>query len=367
MKKKLLTAAVCAALALSLAAAPLSAEFLSDTAEGIAQFEGLSANEVYDFQIVLKSVQVSYWKAVSQGMDRARDELGVTYNVQGPAAASDVAEQVEMLNNCIDGTPAGVGLAACDPASVRDSLQRAIDKGVPVVALDTGITDAPEGAVVCTIVTDNSAAGALAADKLYEAVRDKLGNGPVRVVELNQDSMAQNIQSRGLGFINRLIELAKAEGFTLAVEGNEFYVNGAEGAAAGSADIILEVRVPAETNVDLCAAEASAVLDKPDTIAVFASSQTAAEGLLAADEGRKVLGSSIVGVGFDAGTPIKTAVADGTLLGAVTQSPLMLGYYCIYALTAAANGQELIDVPADGYWYDASNMEDEAIAPNLYD
>ena len=56
---------------------------------------------------------------------------------------------------------------------------------------------------------------------------------------------------------------------------------------------------------------------------------------------------------------IKAAVQDGTFLGAVTQSPLMMGYYAIYALTAAANGQELEDVPTDGYWYDSTNMDDE--------
>ena len=43
------------------------------------------------------------------------------------------------------------------------------------------------------------------------------------------------------------------------------------------------------------------------------------------------------GVGFDAGSIIKAAVQDGTFLGAVTQSPLMMGYYAIYALTAAAD------------------------------
>jgi hypothetical protein len=80
-----------------------------------------------------------------------------------------------------------------------------------------------------------------------------------------------------------------------------------------------------------------------------------------------LVGDTVVGVGFDAGTSIKAAVEDGTFLGAVTQSPLMMGYYCIYALTAAANGQELIDVPTDGYWYNAENMTDESIAPNLYD
>ena len=45
----------------------------------------------------------------------------------------------------------------------------------------------------------------------------------------------------------------------------------------------------------------------------------------------------------------------------------MMGYYAIYALTAAANGQELEDVPTDGYWYDSTNMDSEEIAPNLYD
>ena len=75
----------------------------------------------------------------------------------------------------------------------------------------------------------------------------------------------------------------------------------------------------------------------------------------------------MIGVGFDAGSIIKAAVADGTFLGAVTQSPLMMGYYAIYALTAAANGQEISDVPTDGYWYNVDNMNDDTIAPNLYD
>lgn len=74
-----------------------------------------------------------------------------------------------------------------------------------------------------------------------------------------------------------------------------------------------------------------------------------------------------IGIGFDAGSTIKGAIEDGTLLGAVTQSPLMMGYYAIYALTMAANGDDPADVPTEGYWYDASNMNDSEIAPNLYD
>ena len=127
-----------------------------------------------------------------------------------------------------------------------------------------------------------------------------------------------------------------------------------------------------QTTVELCSTEAQAILSQENCIAVFGSNQVSAEGVLAANANLNVLGSDpangdVVGVGFDAGSIIKAAVKDGTFIGAVTQSPLMMGYYAIYALTAAANGQELQDVPTDGYWYDATNMEDEDIAPNLYD
>ena len=55
------------------------------------------------------------------------------------------------------------------------------------------------------------------------------------------------------------------------------------------------------------------------------------------------------------------------MAGAITQSPLLMGYYSIYALTVAANGDTVKDMPMDGYWYDSTNMNDAQIAPNLYD
>ncbi len=368
--KKMLATVMCAALVGSLVAAPVLAEenLSGDTTAGISQFEGLTANEAYDFQIVVKSFQSTYWQAALQGMDQAAEELGVTYSAQGPNSESDIADQVNMLNSAINGAPAGIGLAACDTASVLESLQAAVDAGIPVVAFDTGIADAPEGSIAATVVTDNSAAGAVAGEKIYEAVKDLAADGQIRIGEINQDATALNIQQRGTGFINKIIELATADGYTVAVTGNEFYVNAVEATGEeADANIIVEVSVPAQTTVELCSAEASAMLNKEDLVAIFGSNQTAAEGLLAANANLGVLGNGVIGVGFDAGSTIKAAVADGTMLGAVTQSPLMMGYYCIYALTAAANGQELVDVPTDGYWYDASNMDAEEIAPNLYD
>ena len=277
-----------------------------------------------------------------------------------------------MLNNAINKNPDGIALAACDQNSVLDSLQSALDKKIPVVCFDSGVPDAPEGSVYATVVTDNEQAGGIAAEHIYEAIKDRIGNGQVRVGEVNQDATAQNIQQRGTGFINKMIELIKADGKTVAVKGNEFYVNAAEGADAeeADADVVIQVAVPAQTTVELCATEASKIMNKDDTIAMFGSNQVSAEGVLTANQNLNKLGTDddkIVAAGFDAGSVIKAAVKDGTLLGAVTQSPLMQGKISIETLAKICDGESVEDVTTDGYWYDSTNMDDEDISPNLYD
>lgn len=108
-------------------------------------------------------------------------------------------------------------------------------------------------------------------------------------------------------------------------------------------------------------------MNKSDTIGMFGSNQIAAEGILTANENLGVLGDKILAAGFDAGSVIKSAVANGTMYGAVTQSPLVMGITTVDVLCDAAAGKSVSDVPTDGYWYNADNMEDPEIAPNLYD
>lgn len=345
----------------------------SDSSSDSAKSDG-DSGKGYHFEVVVKSFQASYWQAAVQGIEQAQDELGVTTNITGPNAESDIADQVNMLNNAINQNPDGIALAACDQNSVIEALQSAKDKGIPVVCFDSGVPDAPEGSVYATVVTDNGGAGAIAADKIYEAVKDKIAkaDGQVRVGEVNQDATSANVTERGMGFVNRFIELAKEDGKTCAVVGNDYYVNLVkDNGDAKKADIIIEVAVPAQTTVELCATEASNIMNKNDTIAMFGSNQVSAEGLVTANQNLNVLGSdvekNIIAAGFDAGSTIKAAVKDGTLIGAVTQSPLMQGKISIETLYDICEGKEVKDVQTDGYWYDATNMDDADISPNLYD
>ncbi len=329
----------------------------------------------YHFEILVKSYQSSYWQAAIKGVELAKAEFGVTANCTGPNAESDVADQVNMLNNAIQQKPDGIGLAANDPSAVLDSLQAAMDAGIPVVCFDSGVPNAPAGSVVSTVATDNYGAGATAAENLYAGLKDVIAAAaaPVRIGEVNQESTSESITSRGLGFIDKFIELAAADGKTCAVIGNEYFVNNTKGAVVAEADanIIIEVAVPAQTTVELCATEASNIMNKEDLIGIFGSNQVAADGILTANDNLGVLGlvagETVLAAGFDAGATIKGAIQGGVMFGAVTQSPLMMGYTTIETLKKVADGETVSDISTQGYWYNADNMADDSIAPNLYD
>lgn len=328
------------------------------------------------FEIIVKSFQATYWQAAVKGVQQACKELGVTENHNGPASESDVAEQIQMLDNAIEAAPDGIGLAACDTNSVIDSLKKAKEAGIPVVCFDTGVENAPEGSVAATVATDNVAAGALAAENMYPVIKDVIAaattDEKVRIGEVNQDATALNIQQRGIGFINKMIELLAVDGKKAAVIGNEFYVNAIEGAVPeAEAEVLIEVAVPARTTVDLSTTEAQKIMAKADTIAMFGSNQITAEGIIGANQTLNRLGTdpetSIIAAGFDAGTPQKEAISAGLFIGSVTQDPLTMGYECVKTLYAYCSGEEVADVPLEGYWYNAENMTSKEIAPSLYD
>ncbi len=338
------------------------------------EFEGLSVDGDYNFQVIVKAYSSAYWSAILDGVNAASKDYGVTVDTQGPNNESDVADQVNMLNTAISNGPDGIGLAACDADSVTDSLKDAESKGVPIVAVDSAIENAPEGSLVATIATNNVDAGAMAADEIWDAIKDEVSSadGQVRVGLVCQDTVSGSQQGRGIGFINEICENASADGVSVGVTGNDYYVGGCDDPGdESSADLVVEVRVPSQITADLCQNEASAMMNKNDTIAIIATGQMSTEAVIAADSNMGVLKSDpsegMIGMGFDSGTILKQAITDGTLYGCITQSPYGMGYYCVCALIMNANGDSVEDMDVPCYFYTADNIDDPSIAQNLYD
>ncbi len=366
----------CSSSASNTAASTDASEASSDSGESKASD---ASGKKYHFEIVSKGFQSTYWQAVYKGATAELEALNskagyekYSMNFVGPDSESDVSTQVQEFTSALNTKPDALGLAALDVSALLGSIKNAQSEKIPIIGFDSGVPNAPEGAVLANASTDNYAAGKVAADSMYEKIKDRVSKGKVRIGEVNQDATSESITNRGLGFIDEMISKLTADGKKVFVTGNEKYVGSCKGAngTADNADVIIEVRVPAQTTTELCATEAGVILNESDTIAIFGSNQVSAEGILTANETLQVLGSDsdkILAVGFDSGKVIKSAVTAGTMYGAVTQSPVKIGSVLIDLLAASAEDQSVKDTDTGCAFYTAENIANAEIAQNLYD
>lgn len=382
MKKKVLAALLSVAMVATLlsgcggkteepaADAPAAEEPAEAPAEGEEPAEAPAADTGnMSFEIVSKGLQHQYWQAVLQGVNNKAEELGVAVNFVGPDSESNIDQQVQQLQSALNANPTAIGLAALDTNSVMDLLQQAKDGGIPVIGFDSGVPNAPEGSVLANCATDNYAAGELAAEKVYEAVKDRI-DGNVRIGVVAQDATSESVVNRGLGFIDKFAELAVADGHTATVVGNDRYISDSKCDKTDGANVVIDVRVPAQVTSELSAADATALMNEADTIAIYGSNEHSANAIITANENLSKCGTGegqIVAAGFDSGAAQKQAVKDGVLLGSITQAPVKMGEILVETLYAAATGGTVSDTDTGCQWYTADNIEDPEIAANLYD
>ena len=141
---------------------------------------GAGTDEEMLIYLVSKGFQHQYWQAVYQGALEAAAEYGVKMEMVGPPSESDIQEQVQMLNNAINLKPAAIGLAALDTEACIDLIKVAQDSKIPIIGFDSGVPNAPEGAIYANASTDNYAAGELAAEETYKLIESKITDAKSR-------------------------------------------------------------------------------------------------------------------------------------------------------------------------------------------
>lgn len=333
----------------------------SSTAKSSAAASTTSGSKHID--VIAKGFQHQFWKAVELGTQNAAKEFGVEVTFQGPDNESAIAQQVEYLNTAIAKKPAAICLAALDTQASIPSIQSAMEAGIPIIGFDSGVPDAPKGAIKANASTNNAVAGALAADELYKLIESKIKDAkePVRIGVVAQESNSQSIVDRTKGFVDKMTELCGAD--NVSVEGHDSLKNEKAGAK-----VVIDVGIPAEVKDVDAAAVASAILEKKDLIAIYGSNEFAANAIITANEGLDKLGADkVIAVGFDAGKKLLDAVRAKTFAGAVTQDPVQIGYQAVKLAVEAADGKSVSDVDTGAKWYNAENMDADDIKPCLYE
>ncbi|MDY6018085.1 MAG: ABC transporter substrate-binding protein [Anaerococcus sp.] len=330
-----------------------------------------SGKEEFVVEIVAKGFQHQFWKTVNDGANKAASDLGAKITFQGPKSETDIQEQVQMLNNAINKKPNAIALAALDTKAEIDSLNSAKSNGIPIIGFDSGVPDAPEGTVLATAATDNVKAAELAAEKHFDALKDKLEKAtaekPVRLGVVSQEVNSSSITDRTKGYIDKMKELLSSLDNVkdkVAVTGHDKFK---EGVSEGEAVVIIELRVPAQVTDADGQTQAQTLLNKEDLIGIYGSNEFGAKAIINADNavGGKI-GKDVVAVGFDSGELQINAVKSKQFLGSVTQDPFQIGYKAVELSVKAAKGEKVEDVDTGAKWYDASNIDSDEIAPLLY-
>lgn len=283
--------------------------------------------------LVSKGFQHRFWQAVKEGAEQAGDELGYKVNFVGPQDETKVTEQTDQLKSALDSGPAAIGFAALDSKAAADLLSEIDGKGIPVVAFDSGVeSDIP----VTTVQTDNKAAAAEAAKHMIELLKGKKGS----VGMVCHDSTSTTGKQRCEGFKEYFKANAPADLKLLDEQ------------------IAGEVTKAADTSLSIIQANS-------DIVGMYGSNEAAASGIV---QGVAESGKELSVVGFDSGKTQIDAIKAGTEAGAVTQSPVKIGYYTVKAAVAALNGAELPEVIDSGFaWYDKTNIDYAEIKANLYE
>ncbi len=132
--------------------------FLVCTAVYASAVSEQKSDEV-EIAVVLKTLASEYWGYVKNGCDKAAKELGVKVTVVGPGAESDIEGQVAMIEQQIGAGCSAIVCAPNDAGAAIGALQAAIDKGIPVLAVDTEVGIEGQTCYVGTSNVDAAAAG----------------------------------------------------------------------------------------------------------------------------------------------------------------------------------------------------------------
>ena len=103
---------------------------------------------------ITKSATNSGWQMINQGAKDKASEMGVKLVTVGPSFQGDLSSQLEVFENLVNQKVNAIALAPVDSAGIAPAVNDAMKAGIPIVAVDTGVSGAE---VTSFVATDNLA------------------------------------------------------------------------------------------------------------------------------------------------------------------------------------------------------------------
>jgi ribose transport system substrate-binding protein len=300
--KKLL--AIALALVLLLAATPVFAE------------------DGFTIVVNLKTLSSEYWQTVKSGIDDAAKELGYTIDVQGAAAETEIAEQVQQLETQLAAKPDAIIIAPLDGDAVIGAIESSGYQGL-VIFCDTDANYEKKTSFVGTSNQVAAYSGGVYGVNLVGA--DKV---QALVIYGQEGDNTSNL--RKAGYEQALAEKGLAP--VAMLSGN----NTTDGATRVMEDQLI---AHPEINLVLCMNDDTAI------------------GALNAVKANNKEGVTIIG--FDGNQSAIELIAAGELAATVAQQPKLMGYLSVMTALKALKGEAVEkNVVVDTVIIDANNYKE---------
>ena len=146
------------------------------------------------FVFVAANLQVPYWQAAGSGFTKAAGQFKVRADFLGPNTYDPKAER-DAIDQAVQQKATGILVGVTDAALLKDSIDKAIAAGIPVITMDS---DAPASKRLFFIGTNNYQVGVTGGTRLAQELK---GKGNVVVFTMPDQ---HNMQDRLRGYRDAL-------------------------------------------------------------------------------------------------------------------------------------------------------------------
>jgi ribose transport system substrate-binding protein len=286
----------------------------------------------YRFAVIPKGLTHEFWQSVHRGAEQAGKDatdqgISTEINWDGPRKEDDAQNQIEIIQLNLSSNVNGIVLAPQHSKTMVAPVERAVEQGVPVVVIDSGLSK--DDKIVKYIATNNYHGGELAAEQLLRVLREDGKNAP-KLVLLRYQIGSESTEQREKGFVdvvNKEIDKQKKAGEpTITWLSDDQY-------AGATKDSALDKAIPL----------LNSLRDK-GIDGIFAPNESSAAGMLQALRTQD-MNKKVRFVGFDSSGPLLQALEEGDIDGLVVQDPYKMGYLGVWTLVQYLEG---VDVAPDG-------------------
>ena len=278
----------------------------SETDTQVEETVGIPTEKKLEIAVIPKGLSHQFWLSVKAGAESAAQEADAKIIWQGPAKETEVAQQLNIVQDMITRGVDAIVLAACDANALVSVIEQADRAGIPVVMVDSGVkSNIPKSLVA----TDNVQGGSMAVEVLSELI-----GGPAEVGLIPFVPGAATSELREQGFRENLPNFPDL---------NLVAVNYSQSSAATGMNVTSDM-----------------LTAHPEIKGIFAANEPGAIGAAQALRTAGKVGTVKL-VAFDASGEELKALKDGVIQALLVQNPFKMGYEGVKAAIDSIKGHSV--------------------------